>query len=349
MAKKKNSKSSKKFNKVALIALCVAVAIIAIAIAVYAVVSPTPQERVTAGLMKLITTDTLSIESTSINTMGEGGSITTTLKAVTNKQVADANVAIRIESPDQDTFDESVKAVLPEDGDLYVKIDDPKNTLSEGINAMFGLQVAGGSSDQVRDAFAPYIATIADAIGDKWVRVPKDELSISGNSEQVSAGCYVDFVRELNSNNDARTQLMEHFETNNFIRVDDTLDNKGTSAGYRVSVDKSAMDKFLEKAQDNAAFSKIAACDPTFQLLTSTDGQKIDVWVDQFSRSITHIELHSEASAGADSDTKTEVKFGYSGRVTAEKPSASIDISEVMGPLGAPQPEGEVQAPVEAQ
>ncbi len=351
MAKKKNPKSKQKSNKILLIAIGIVVAILAVAFAVYAIMSPTPEERVAAGLMKLVTSDTVSVESQSTSLRDDGSNQTTMLKAITNKQVVDAELSLRIESEDQDTFDTTVAAVVPEDGDLYVKIDDPKTTLKEGVDALLGVQTGqagsqqGAPSNSLRDMLAPYIEDVADTIGDKWVRVPNDELAINTYQEKVSAGCYVDFVRETQSNKEARTQLISLFEKHNFIRIDDTLERKGTSAGYRVSIDQEVLETFLENAGGNAAFDKIAACDPTLRLLVGTEDQQVDMWVDRFSNSITHVEL---GGAGT-SDATTEVKFGYSGRVNVNTPADSVDLSEVIAPLGAMQPEISTEVPTPEQ
>lgn len=339
MAKKRRTKAKKSNNKLLFIIGGAVLAVAAVALAIYSVASPGPEERVARGLVKLLDANVVSIESMS-TVETEQATTTTTLKAVTDKKVVDASYSSKIEAEGQDAAEVNAEVVIVESGDMYAKIDNPRQSLSTMMDAMISSQLtqnnsAGAQQEEVlkgvRTLMKSYVDTAADKIGDKWVRVPKQDLSLVNQGSSVSMGCYIDFVRTVKSDADARKQLVEQFEDNNFLKIEEKLDSKGTSAGYRVSVDQEVLDAFIEQAKDNAAFSTILECDPTLSLLVNAAEDGMAIWVDRISHSITHMEFSAPAdTAGEPQESTTEVVFGYSGRVQATKPDESIDMSELM-------------------
>lgn len=343
MAKKKRSQAKRRVNKLPFIIAGIVLAVALIAAGVYAVVSPSPEERMARGLIKLLESNTISIESTSL-TKNEKSTTTSTLRAVTDKKAVDADFATKIEAEGQDTAEVKAEILIPESGDMYAKIDDPKQSLKVMMNAMLDTQFAQNPGMQqqsemmanMRRMMTSHVDTMADKMGDKWVRVPKQELAITSMGQEVNMSCYVDFVRATRADADARRQLIEYFRGNNFITIDEKLENKGTSAGYRITVDQQALEKFIKKAQDNAVFSKVLDCDPALSLLTNAAEGQMDIWVDRFSHSITHMELANPGAGSSTEEAVTEVHFGYSGRVQAAEPENSIDMSELTGTPSAP-------------
>lgn len=345
MAKKTQARPKKKMNKIPFIVAGVVAIIAAVAAMVYFAVSPSPEERVTNGLAKLITSDVVAIESVSTSGVREDASSTITIKATTNKQLLDADVAIRVTSPGQEEFTASAEAVMPEDGNLYMKVEDSKNALPELANSMLSAELArNGSFAQnesmisgVRELYVTEMRAAADRIDDKWVMLPKSQFSISTLQEEVSTGCYIDFLRELQSDKAAREEIVERLSEGGLIVIEDTLESKGTSAGYRISLDQAKFEEFMKSLEDNAAISKIFECDPSFELLNSIQDTQMDVWVDRISRSITHMEFAD--STDAETTRATKVMFGYSGRLQVSQPSEVIEFSEAFNVPGAVPPE----------
>lgn len=345
MAKKKRSKAKKNINKVPFIAGGVILAIAVVGFVAYSIISPSPEERVARGIVKLLDSNVVSIESTSV-TQGEDSTTTSSIKAITDKKVLDASFSSKLESQSQDAAEVKASVVIPESGDMYAKIDNPKESLRTMIDARLNAQFSrspgenqqGDMMNNMRTLMGSYVDTVASKIGDNWVRIPKQDLSLSTPSQEVAVGCYIDFVGAAKADAGARKQLIEQFNTHTFLVIEEDLASKGTSAGYLVAVDQNILDKFVEASKDNKVLRKALECDPTLSLLTDASSGRMSIWVDKISHTITHMELSGDTSGTGMPAAKTEVKFGYTGRVEATQPKSSIDVAELTGVLGQSDP-----------
>lgn len=355
MAKKTQAKTRRRANKFLWLTGAVVILVAILAVLVYAMVSPGPEERMAKGFAKLLSADTVSVEVTSSTQTGQV-EVISEIKAVTNKKVVDASYVNRVGREGQDPAEIKADVVILETGDMYAKVNDPQRAVEATMNAMMSSQLAqsGAAADQsegmaetMRSFVKSYSESIANKIGDRWVRVPKQDLSLNGVGSEVQMGCYVDFVRTAHADKKAREELVKIFTDNNFLKVEEKLESKGTSAGYALSIEQGVRDKFIEQAKDNAAFQQVLDCDPSLALLTGATEGQIAVWVDRVSNSITHVKV-SGSDDGVDGTSTTEVKFGYSGRVNPAEPTESIDMKELVEGLnvGAEAAPSEEPTPV---
>ena len=335
---KAESKTKKKSRKGLYSALIVGVLVLAVVVVGLYLFLQSPERRLAKGFAHLVTADSVGVNGT-LENKSPLGSFAFTIDAVTNKSEVQADVGVNLRVGTSGQASTNLEVIVPEDGVVYAKVDEPKTLMTE-LSESFFATLYGDTpgftlSEDLRNTLLGQIEASlnesAERIDGQWIKVSQEQLRKTTGDAEASTDCYVEFARELDSNSAARNELSSAYLKYQFIVIDDSLEAEGTAQGYRVSIDQAKLKEFKDSVKENAAVKKLGSCGLDVLTLGASDNindRSVDIWVDRFSGNITHIKYENSEGEGSTSSVDVELEYGV--KVDVEKPSKSINLIDAM-------------------
>lgn len=335
---KAESKGKRKSRKGLYAGVAVALLVLVIvAIGLYLFLQ-SPERRLAKGFSNLVTAGSIGVDGV-IENKTPMGSFVFTIDAVTNKKQAQADVGVNLKVGESGEASTNIEVIVPEDGVMYAKVNEPKTVMSELSESFFtslysdtpGLVL----SEELRTTLLAQIKASldesAEQIDGNWIKISQEQLRVTTGDAEANTDCYVEFARELDTNSRARNSLASAYMKYQFIIIDDSLESEGTSQGYRVSIDQAKLKEFKDSVSDNEAVKKLDGCGLDILTLGASDDlndRSVDIWVDRFSNNITRIAYEHTENEESSSNVNLELEYGVN--VDVQQPSKSINLLDAM-------------------
>lgn len=203
------------------------------------------------------------------------------------------------------------KAILGADGTAYIKVDNVSGvieTLYKEMGSMYDrVQVQGSEAQPFK--VNSLIVGMGEFLDDKWIKFPVDQ-NTNDESTMNPLACMQGVVAKYNANSSERDAIIKAYKNNDFLEIDtETLDDKDSSDGYRVSVDADRFKTFSKELEKTTVGKMLADCaDDSSSVSDSVDestSEFVDLWINKYSHDITHAKL------GTDDGMKLDVEFKY--------------------------------------
>lgn len=308
--------------------------------------------------------DTLTTQGFDLDVVGN---ITLTFKYNENFSAVAFDTTVDVEVDGKDKISLKANVIVDEKKDVYIKFSDINDLVTYLKNILL-TSSTGYISDEDSEKMDELIGVLVEQIDGQWIKLSDDTLGEYNSDANKTKTCLEGVAEKYGSDNKVLLEIAKLYEKNKFVLVDEKLDQKDGSFGYKIEIDEKETEKFGKEIQDLDVFKAIEDCnkisvtpdydeevddynyeddydyeynyddsDTYSQPKTNTydkENYSFEVWVDAWTHKFTKISItYQDKKSTNKQKTVIEVTPDYKTKIDIKTPSGSKDVKELMDDL----------------
>lgn len=265
-----------------------------------------------------------SFELASNDNTPEKNSLKISFDGKKSGNAGDLNAKADIEFGEQ-KYSLNGSALLDNDTNLYFKLDNVREQLEKLTQDM--------------GEIPPEIDTIITKIDGNWIKISSDDLKDIDENLSTTQTCTEDTLKKLENNKSQKQELIDVYQANKFVFVDEKLGAENGSLGYTLGYNEDAAKNFARELEKTSLYKELKKCDDSFEVKEddlTIDGEeqesttRTEVWISRFDHKFTKIKVNS---VGKTDTMNFEVNPTFDGTVEVTPPENSISIKDLQQDL----------------
>lgn len=237
---------------------------------------------------------------------------------------------------------------------IYFKLTNVKKLVEDYVGAIVESQAAGyGESGQKltsaqiakmkQQALASF-TPIVTKIDGQWIKVSYDELDQTTGSAKNTQTCVSDVEAKAMKSGKMQSELVDLYQKNRFIVVQDSLGVKNGSVGYVISFDSTKAKSFVNAAKNTEFAKELKKCDSSLEDSTSVsdiiptnsalDTTRFEIWADRWSHDLTAVKVASNLGKDASNAVlNLDMKVDTTAKPAIAVPKNAMSFKEIQNEL----------------
>ncbi len=226
---------------------------------------------------------------------------------------------------------------------------DAKGTLYFKVNGV--RDIVKDFRGQLPPASLPPFDKLVKKIDDRWISLKASDTKEFSESYSRAQKCLAESAKKLRDDNNLRTEVIDAYKKNVFIKVEKSLGSKDGSLGYELSIDNTKVKDFNKAFKETTFFKDMHKCDPGFNVddpVESEAAGKVktttEVWVSRWSHEVTKlaVDVSEDGQKGSivlePTFNKAKELKAPENAITMQQLKADIDelVQSIMAPTFAP-------------
>lgn len=332
-----------------------------------------PEKVVMDGLVGAMTARTANVDGTVAFTSKETD-VTMVLSnrgGMQDGAMMSAKMTIKNKA-DGSTIELEGDGIYAKNGDVYFRVKNLKQALDK-FSAMVvdqmvesyreeGQEPPKEAVEQMRAYMTQTLQPVVFKVDNQWVKVSVEDMKKIDNKSSEEYKCTQEKMKKLYSDKQTIDQIVAIYHRNKFLVVKEQLGIKDGSLGYVVDIDDTKSEGFGKEFEQLPAYKELLACTKSMagpedkkdekSNGSSTTG-RVELWIDQWSHSITRIKGDAAVKAGGEESKFTmnlATRFNQPTRITLPSDAMTIDQlnKEIEGLMETMQGSGQTSASAKA-